>query len=420
MRITIVTIGTRGDVQPYIALALGLQANRHTVTICTHDIYKSFVESYGVNFTPLAGDIRSILESDEGKLLLTRRSRLAGVRDIVRLAAPVIRQLTQDIITATQDSDLILGSTLGYFNAKTAAQVNKVPLIFAGMQCFTPTSAYVSASMPALPLGALAGGYNRFSYSFINWLLYGVSSRMINGIRRDLTGLPPLNFRGYFDDLVSMRQPALYGFSETVLPRPREWTQQIHITGFWFLDQQNRGWQPSDEVLRFLDAGSPPVYIGFGSMSDRDPEQVAQIALDALGKSGQRGILLSGWQGMKPEALSDNVLLLDSIPHDWLFPRMAAVVHHGGLGTTSAALRAGAPQVVVPFNIDQPFWGRRMVALGTASDSILRKELSADRLATAITRAVKDERIKQCGAQIREKLRAEDGVARAVEIIERL
>lgn len=419
MRITIVTIGTRGDAQPYLALAVGLQAAGHQVTLCTHDNFRMFIESYGVGFSPLAGDIQAIMKSEAGKKLLANRNPISMTRQMTQLALPSLRQMTTDIIAATQDADLILGSTLGYFNAMTAAQVNNVPLFLAGLQPMTPTAAFGAPSLPIISRTApLAGVYNQLSYRLTNRLLYAVSARILNQIRAELTGLPPMHYGDFFDDLQHMRRPVAYGYSPVALPRPPEWNANIHVTGFWFLDQQTR-WTPPAELTTFLDAGEPPVYIGFGSMSDRDPEKVGAIVLEALRKTGQRGILLSGWEGLKTHNLPADVLLLDNVPHDWLFPQMGMVVHHGGMGTTAAALRAGIPQLVVPFSADQPFWGAQIQKLGVAPMPIPRKRLTADRLAKGIKTALESPMMRQQAALVGQRIRAEDGVVCAVDTIER-
>lgn len=420
MRITIVTIGTRGDAQPYLALAIGLQAAGHHVTLCTHENFRTFIESYGVTFAPLAGDIRAILESEEGKRLLTTRNPVTLIRKMTQLALPSMRQMTADIIDATHDADLILGSTLGYFNAMTAAQVNRVPLYLAGLQPMTPTAAFAGSSLPVInPQWPLAGIYNRLSYPFTYRLLHLVSARLLNQIRAELTGLPPLRYGEFFDDLRQQGKPVIYGFSEAALPRPPDWNANTHVTGFWFLEGQPN-WNPPAELTAFLEAGTPPVYIGFGSMSDREPEAVGMMALKALRKTGQRGILLSGWEGLKTRDLPADVLLLDNVPHDWLFPRMRMVVHHGGMGTTAAALRAGVPQLVIPFSADQPFWGAQVQRLGVAQPPIPRKKLSTERLAAAIETTLSSAAIRQQVGKIGERICVEDGVSRAVSVIEGL
>ena len=154
-------------------------------------------------------------------------------------------------------------------------------------------------------------------------------------------------------------------------------------------------------------------------MGGRNPQQLAEVALQALASSGQRGLLLTGWGGLRPKSAPDNVFVVDSAPHSWLFPRMAAVVHHGGAGTTAEGLRAGVPSVIVPFVLDQPFWGARIKALGVGPAPIPKKQLTADRLAAAISAAVTDSAMRQRAAACGAAIRAENGVSNAVALIKR-
>jgi UDP:flavonoid glycosyltransferase YjiC (YdhE family) len=213
------------------------------------------------------------------------------------------------------------------------------------------------------------------------------------------------------------KSPVLYGYSPAVIPRPPDWGEDVHVTGYWFLDAVD-DWTPAPELVAFLEGDPPPIYVGFGSMSSRNPEETANIVFQALAQSGQRAVVLSGWGGLQPERIPDSVFMVESVPFSWLFPRMAAVVHHGGAGTTAAGLRAGVPSLVVPFFGDQPYWGQRVADLGAGPKPIPRKRLTADRLAEAISQAVTDEAICQRAAELGARIRAEDGIARAVAIIE--
>jgi UDP:flavonoid glycosyltransferase YjiC (YdhE family) len=207
-------------------------------------------------------------------------------------------------------------------------------------------------------------------------------------------------------------------YSPSVISHPRDWPDSVHVTGYLYLDEQ-ADWQPSSELTAFLEAGAPPVYIGFGSMAGRDPEQLGGLIVEALAKSGQRGLLLTGWGGLRVEIASDDVFVLDAAPHSWLFPRMAAVVHHGGAGTTAEGLRAGVPAVIIPFAFDQSFWGARLRASGLAADPIPRKRLTADRLAKAVSTVVTDRDMRQRAASTGEVIRAENGIGNALEIVQR-
>jgi UDP:flavonoid glycosyltransferase YjiC (YdhE family) len=188
------------------------------------------------------------------------------------------------------------------------------------------------------------------------------------------------------------------------------------VTGYWFLDAPI-GWQPSPELVAFLDSGPTPVYVGFGSMAFHDVARQTTIVLQALQLTGQRAIVATGWGGLKSEEAPASILVVDAVPHDWLFPRVAAVVHHGGAGTTGAGLRAGKPTVVCPFVGDQTFWGRRVAALGVGPQPIPQWRLTAERLAEAIQCAVTDEGIRQRAAALGATIRAENGLEYAVTYI---
>jgi UDP:flavonoid glycosyltransferase YjiC (YdhE family) len=204
-----------------------------------------------------------------------------------------------------------------------------------------------------------------------------------------------------------------------VISAPPDWGEEIHVTGFWLLDSAD-DWAAPSGLMDFLQAGPPPVYIGFGSMSTRKPEETADLVVEALKRTGQRAILLSGWGGLQKAALPDSVFMIESIPHSWLFPRVSAVIHHGGAGTTAAGLRAGVPSIVIPFFADQPFWGRCVEELGVGPAPIPRKELTAERLAKAVQAAVTDQAMRQRAADLGSKIQAEDGIGRAVEVIQEI
>ena len=420
MRIVIATIGTRGDVQPYIALAQGLTRAGHMVVICTHTTFRDFVETHGIGFAPLAGDIRSLLASDAGRRLLAQHNPLAAIRQLQAIAAPLLCQVMADILAATAGADLILASTLGYLNAVTAAQVHDIPLVLAGLQPFTPTTAFPSPLLaPPHRHWPGVGLYNRLTHHASYRLLQLVSARLANRCRRTLTGRAPLRYADVFGDLIAMRRPVIYGVSEHLLPRPADYGAQIALTGFWFLER-DPAWQPPPALADFLAAGAPPVYIGFGSMSDRDPAQMAQIAIAALQRSWQRGILATGWEGLHADALPANILRIDAAPHDWLFPRVAAVVHHGGVGTTAAALRAGVPQIIVPFSADQPLWAELVHQRRVGARPIPRRRLTVTTLAAAITATLDDGALAVRAHQLAAAVQREDGVGKAVAIVRQI
>jgi sterol 3beta-glucosyltransferase len=257
---------------------------------------------------------------------------------------------------------------------------------------------------------------NRLTFIAAQQLFGQAFKGVISGWRKQL-GLKPLSFAGFFSFLDREHLPVLYGYSPVLVPKPADWGPHLHVTGYWFLDRST-DWQPPQALLDFLESGDPPVYVGFGSMASRDPQGTAEVVIKALKKAGKRGVLMSGWGALRATELPDDVYYLGAIPHDWLFPRLAAVVHHGGAGTTGAGLRSGVPSFAVPFFGDQFFWGDRLARLGVGPRPIPHGKLTVDNLSVAIRKATTDEAIKRRASVAGERVRAENGVERAVHAFE--
>lgn len=423
MKILIYTIGSRGDVQPFLALGTGLTEAGHQVTVCTSYRYESRVREHGLGYAYLSDDLIQLLDSAEGGAIIEDMgSLLSGIQTGLRLlreTGPIQQAMLREGWEAAREvrPDLIV------YHPKMAgshyAEKLGVPDMLALLvPQFVPTAAFPALGFPRLALGApLAGWYNRATY----WIVHQVAKRI--GRKniaewRDAHALP-----SFTADLLhrtgGTRIPVLHAFSQHVVTPPPDWPADVTTTGYWFLDNGD-AWEPPAALAAFLDAGEPPVYVGFGSMSGRDPRRLAQIVVDALRLAGLRGVLASGWGGLAPAALPETILPLDQAPHDWLFPRVAAVVHHGGAGTTAAGLRAGRPTVVCPFFGDQPFWGRRVHELGVGPAPIPQRHLTADRLAAALLEATKQPSVYRRADALGTRIRAEDGVANAVAAIERV
>ena len=265
---------------------------------------------------------------------------------------------------------------------------------------------------PLLPLPDLGGTLNRLSYGAFFRSITLPYRRMVNQWRERTLGLPVLPLSASELELRGEPVPRLYPCSPRVVPVPADWDARSTTTGYWFLDQGN-GWQPPGELAEFLGVGPPPVFVGFGPAAP-DPEGSRAAALAALERLGLRGVLATGRRG----TAGPGIIEIEGAPHDWLFPRMAAVMHHGGAGTTAEGLRAGKPTAVFPSNFgDQLFWGRRVRALGVGSEPVPQKRLTAEGLAAAIRAVTEDAEMRRRAAELGEKIRAEDGVARAVEIV---
>lgn len=418
MKVTIITSGSRGDVQPYIALGLGLKAAGHEAKIATHGVYGDWITGHGLDFSPVEGNPLEMIASGDAQEWLEAGQNLVKFwGEFRRLLKPLVTRAMQDVWAACEGADLILPSSLSYYAGFTASEGLGIPWMQTYLQPLHATREFPNSLLSkGMWLGSLGNRLSHYvaGYSFW-WTLRGT----FNAARKELYGSAPLPLKGIFGDIDKQGIPALYAFSSSVIPKPPDWAEHLHVTGYWFLEESST-WEPPAALTHFLDDGPAPVYVGFGSMTNRDPASASRLVLDALRQSGQRGLLLTGWGGVAEQVADehrDDVFVLESAPHDWLFPRMAAVVHHGGAGTTAAGLRAGVPSIVIPFFSDQPWWGQMVYRKGTGPKPIPRKKLTAEKLANAISQAVNEQGMRERASKLGEAIRAEDGVGEAIRII---
>ena len=408
MRLTIPTTGSRGDVQPYVALGLGLQAAGHHVRIATHADLGPLVRLYGLDFFPL--------EPGPG-LQMTDRNPIVFLREFVRLREPLVRTMMSNCYEACRDADAVLTTTTSPLLGYLVAMKLGIPAYRTSLQPAALSRFHTNFLFPEPPEWLpFQGLYNVFSHVFIGMMLWRMWRKTLNEAARDVLGLPPVPFAGPGRDFMHPSL-SLDGYSSLVVPKPRDWPNNHHLTGYWFLDAPP-DWHPPADLEAFLSSGPPPVYVGFGSHHNCDAAQVTELVVRALKGAGVRGILATGWGALEAVVGSDQFFSLDSAPHAWLFPRMAAVVHHGGAGSTAAGLRAGAPSILIPFFADQPFWGRCVHRLGVGPEPIPRKELSAQRLEQAVRQAVADTALRRRAEEMGRLIRAEDGVGKAVALFE--
>lgn len=417
MRIAIIAPGSRGDVQPYLALGKGLAAAGHAVRLLTHENFEDFVEAHGLDYRPLRGNVQEVAQSQEMRELLAGGNYLKIAAFQARAAKKVAVAWAEDGMAACSGMELLIAGIGGLYMGISLAEKLNLPLLRAYFIPFTPTKDFPGALFPQMDFIPKPVTY--LSHHITRQIMWQGFREADKVARQKVLGLEPAPFWGPYRSEVLDGMPVLYGFSPSVVPHPPDWGDDKKITGYWFLDA-DAAWEPSSALLTFLKSGPRPIYVGFGSMSNRDPEETANVVMDAIRMSGQRAIVLSGWGGLQADHLPDSVFVVDSVPHAWLFPRVAAVVHHGGAGTTAAGLRAGVPTVIIPFFGDQPFWGARIAELGVGPDPIPRKKLTAERLAQAIRDAVEGEEMRQRAAHLGKSIRSEDGVANAVEIIQQV
>jgi len=413
MRIVLVGYGTRGDVQPIIALAKGLRCACHDVTVCAAENFGPWIQSHGVGFAPIHVNVQAMMQSEYGVAWVESRSYLSQLSVMRRLFEQVGAGVAKDILAAASSADLLIGGFTSDCFVGAAAEKQGDAHINAALQPWYPTTYGPATLVPTRARGHSL--FNRLSGYMAERSLYNVFGRQMNILRRSLN-LAPLSAQAYYNRVHAMQ--VLCGFSEHVVPRPSDWPENIVVTGYWFLDETAE-WQVPFDLARFIDAGEPPVYIGFGSMSTSDTQGKSDTVVRAVRQSGRRAVIARGWAGLANEASSGDIFILKSAPHGWLFPRMAGVVHHGGAGTTAAAFQAGVPQFVVPHFADQPYWARRAYELGVAPKPVDQFKLTAETLTAGIQAVVDDAPLRQKASALGEAIRAEDGVKNAVRVIDR-
>ncbi len=419
MHITMITLGSRGDVQPYIALGKGFQQAGYSVRLITHAALADLVQDAAIPFSPLDASTKELFQTTAGQQLLEAN----GLRLLQRFAQttrPRIWSTLERCWQACQGTDVIVSSLQGLAYGASLAEKLRLPLVVAGLQPIQlPTQAFADPvfSHTFRPQDQRHRLLNYVSHILAHAVLWEVFLPEINRARRRLLNLPPFPVWMPWQSLSQQADLLLLGYSPSVLPKPTEWNAKVAVTGYWFLDHQSP-WQPPESLRQFLRAGPPPVYIGFGSMSSRHPERLTRLVLEALERSQQRGVLLTGWGAVCQRQQSAYVYAVESVPHDWLFPQVAAVVQHGGAGTIGASLRAGIPPITVSFLPEQAFWGEQAFRLGVSPRSMRYRDLTVQRLTQAIEQAVHDAAMRRRAAQIGQQIHAEQGVSRAIEMFE--
>ena len=411
--VTIITLGTRGDVQPYVALGIGLQRAGHDITLATSADFGTFVTERGLRFATLPADSLTLLQSAEGKAAVGGHP-IQALRLFKHRVLPSLRRVLDSAWVASRDAAAIVYHPKALAGYHVAERLGVPGFLSLPVPALTPTGAFPNPLLPALSLGE---AYNRLTYALLYRLMTLPCRGIVNRWRRETLGLAPLPPAASELLRDGRPVPTLYPVSPAVVPRPPDWPPTAALTGFWFLPDAP-DWQPPADLAAFLAVGPLPIYVGFGSMAWGDPARLTRRVLDAVERAGQRAVVATGWGGMKTVVRDERRFTIEAAPHQWLFRHVAAVVHHGGAGTTAEGLRAGKPTVVCPLFGDQPFWSRRVRALGVGPRPVPLKRLTAPGLAAALHAATTDEDVGRRADQLGRRIRAEDGVARAVELVE--
>lgn len=425
LRITCLTIGSRGDVQPYIALCKGLLEEGHAVKIATHKEFQGWIEKHGIEFADVTGDPAELMRicTQYGmftySFLKEASSKLRGWID----------SLLDTEWQACQDTDILIESPSAMGGIHIAEALG-IPYFRAFTMPWTRTRAYPHAFF--VPQHHMGGSYNYYTYVMFDNLFWKATSGQINKWRNKQLHLPPTNL----EKLEMHKVPFLYNFSPIIVPPPLDFADWVKITGYWTLDEGGDDFKPPEDLVCFIkqarDDGKKLVYIGFGSIVVSDAKALTKSVVDSVLRSDVRCILSKGWsdrgdkaqEGQHKEdadteggvAIPSEVHLVDAVPHDWLFKQVDAAVHHGGAGTTGASLRAGIPTIIKPFFGDQFFFALRVEDLGVG---LYLRRLNISQLSKALWAATRNERIIRKARFIGEQISCENGVHTAINAIYR-
>lgn len=411
MQISILTYGSRGDVQPFLALALGLKNAGNQVVLAAPHRFSDFIESYGIACEPLAGD------PDELSLLLNQagdnpfRMVQSMQKHVVGIAPDVVRGVRRALV----GTDMIIHSFAFTTGAHSYARELGIPDVSIQMfPVFAPTREF-----PAIGVNGSKSGWHNY---FTHWLSTNIFWHVGNAGYFQLRKKAPQDFPSklfwpFKPSNTRTQTPLIFAISPQILPMPKEWNlPYIHQPGYFFLKEEN--YNPPPELVNFLKSGKAPLCVTFGSMVNPDVQRVTKSIMEAANHLGERIIILTGWGGWKPEIHNENTFFIESVHHSWLFPQCKLVIHHGGAGTTAAGIKAGVPAIIIPHTADQPFWGRRIADIGVGPRPIPVKKVTTERIILALEQS-NSEAIRNKAAQIGLQIQAENGIENTITLIEK-
>lgn len=410
-------VGSRGDVAPLTGLGTALRGAGHDVSIAAYGMFEGLVTGCGLGFRLVPGDPEMLGASEQGqKWQEGGGGPMSGIR-FIRLVAGHMREVNAALLAAArQDTDVLLLAGMGGVGGYRIAEGLGLPSIGLALQPGHPTSQFPPPTLTTRSLG-------RWGNRALARAAMIAGANALDRSSKQLwtdNGMPRFGAREMFRRQDAARRPFFYGFSPAVVPRPADWPAGVEVAGYWWPDHPG-AWTPPAGLERFLAAGPPPVFVGFGSRNPADAARVTAIVAAARHRTGVRMIIQAGWASLGAGLQDhDDVMLIGEAPHDWLFPRMSAVVHHAGAGTTAAGLRAGTPAVSVPMITDQPFWASRITALGAGPAPIPYKALSAESLTAAISDAVSRDSYRSRAREISKQLATEDGTLPVIRAVDRL
>jgi UDP:flavonoid glycosyltransferase YjiC (YdhE family) len=421
MRLTLVGLGSRGDVEPFVALGEGLQASGHEVTILTHAMFEGMVTSRNLKYRLLSGNVTESLNTKESREVLETGGEAYRLFSKLREdATPHVDTALDEMIEAFKLADHVICSPITLHATCMLADDLGIKYTIAAVNPAGPTRAFHNVLFPPAPEflpKSMQEFYNVRSHLLTDKFVWSFLKPLMNPVWRKRFGksLPKKDpLRASFEKNLPL---LLFGYSKYVLPKPADWSPLQFVTGYWFL--KNPVKSISDpELIKFLESGDKPVFIGFGSMNDAEGlgNRLIDMALNVANKTGKRVIILKPAKYELPKEANEKIYLTNPVPFELLFPHLSLAIHHGGAGTTAAGLRAGIPQVITPLISDQRFWSWRVYKLGTGPKPIPWKKLNDKRLIDAVNSVFASSTMASTAKTTGEQIRAEDGVKNAVDI----
>ena len=406
-----IALGSTGDVRPYVLLGRELSARGHVVTIASFEPFEPMITGAGLSFFKVSGDVYDMMNN----LMKPGNSGVRYITSVEKTIRDIAPVLLGDLTRSCEHADALICTFFGSMYYSIAEKYG-IPCI---QTHYFPMDNNRDMPISSSPFQHLGKMWNSASYK-IGYVLIGtLEKRYLTAWRRE-NGMAPRRVHTR-PDYVSggHRVPVIYATSPLVMPRPKQWNEHIHMSGFWY-DDAPCAWQPPEDLEAFMAAGEPPIYIGFGSMVSGNMNRLFAMVLRAVRAAKVRAVIMAGWGGETTRLKSNRqIYFADYIPHDWLFPRVKAVVHHGGAGTTASGLRAGKPTLIVPFGGDQPFWGARVHALGCGPRPVQRDSLTVHRLTRSVLDLVTRESYRTAAETLATQMRQEDGVRTAADLVEK-
>eukprot|EP01112_Ceratiomyxa_fruticulosa_P014923 TRINITY_DN4330_c0_g1_i1.p1 TRINITY_DN4330_c0_g1~~TRINITY_DN4330_c0_g1_i1.p1 ORF type:complete len:477 (-),score=94.37 TRINITY_DN4330_c0_g1_i1:94-1524(-) len=422
LNIVIMSQGTRGDTQPFVLLGLALKRRGHNVKVATEERMHSFVESYGLEYAHVEGDPCGVLFTEWGQKMLEEGSLLKIMSKMKDNSQPFYEPSFDNYVQACQGANVIICGAIVMNQAFTIAEKLNIPCIPMVLGQSFPTDEFPSWALSNTPFTFKF--MNKLSYSFLFWMLWKTEAGRVNKYRAEKLGLPPAK-ESPSVPLLAGNAPIISAFNKVLLPNekvPHDWLPVFTPTGFIFPPPDKEGDIPPG-LEEWINTGDKPIYFGFGSMPAADPKKLLKLAVEVTNHLKIRTVLIVGWSGMTDEMLNEiivdkeKIFPIKAVSHTWLFPKCSVLVHHGGVGTTSAALRSGVPQVVCPIYLDQPYWALRMQQLGVGAQPIPFQKLNAHNLSSALEHILSSKTHAGRAQEIALQIQNDRGTEAAVNIV---